>query len=126
MNEQQFKGKKKGFTLIELIIVIAVIGIITSIALPNYMYYKNDAKVKADEITAQNIAIAVRVELSKGVTPQNISNIGYKKIADGYFNGVMPKSQVTGDNFIINIVDKSNIDVSTTKYKLYPEFQKIN
>lgn len=116
----------KGFTLIELIIVIAVIGIITSIAVPNYMSYKNDAKVKADEITAQNIAIAVKVELSKGLTLENISNNGYKKIADGYFNGVMPKSQITGESFIISIVNNSNIAVSTTKYRLYPEFQKIN
>lgn len=126
MKRNSLKNKNKGFTLIELIIVIAVIGIITSIALPNYMSYKNDAQLKADEIMAKNIAIAVKVELSKGVTPENISNNGYKKVADGYFNGVMPRSQLTGDSFIIDIVNNSNIDVSTTKYKLYPEFQKIN
>lgn len=126
MNKKHYVRKNKGFTLIELIIVIAVIGIITSIALPNYMSYKNEAKVKADEITAQNIAIAVKVELSKGETPVNISSNGYRKIADGYFNGVMPKSQLTDSNFIISIVDKNNISVRTTNYKLYPQFEKIN
>lgn len=126
MNKKHCEGKKKGFTLIELIIVIAVIGIITSIAVPNYMSYKNEAKVKADEITAQNIAIAVKVELSKGETPVNISSNGYRKIADRYFNGVMPKSQLTNGNFIISIVDKNNITVRTTNYKLYPQFEKIN
>ncbi|MPM77587.1 hypothetical protein SDC9_124593 [bioreactor metagenome] len=126
MKRNILEKKNKGFTLIELIIVIAVIGIITSIAVPNYMSYKNEAKVKADEITAQNIAIAVKVELSKGETPVNISSNGYRKIADRYFNGVMPKSQLTDGNFIISIVDKNNISVRTTNYKLYPQFEKIN
>lgn len=126
MRNKSLKSKTKGFTLIELIIVIAVIGIITSIALPNYMSYKNEAKVKADEITAQNIAIAVKVELSKGETPVNISSNGYRKIADGYFNGVMPRSQLTGEGFIIDIVNSSNITVRTTYYRLYPQFEKIN
>lgn len=126
MNRKQFIRKKKGFTLIELIIVIAIISIIASIAVPNYMSYKEDAKVKADQISAQNIAVAVKVELSKGETAANISRNGYKKIADEYFNGVMPKTQLTEGNFIINIIDNNNVSVSTTKYRLYPQFEKIN
>ncbi|WP_291572432.1 prepilin-type N-terminal cleavage/methylation domain-containing protein [Clostridium sp. UBA4548] len=126
MSRKHLMINKKGFTLIELIIVIAIISIIASIAVPNYMSYKEDAKVKADQISAQNIAVAVKVELSKGITPENIRNNGYKKIADEYFNGVMPKAQLSGGNFIINIIDNNNIAVSTTRYRLYPQFEKIN
>jgi len=36
---------KKGFTLIELVIVIAVIAILASMALPAYLNYKDKAKV---------------------------------------------------------------------------------
>ena len=37
----------KGFTLIEIMIVVAIIGTLSAIALPNYLKYKNNARVAA-------------------------------------------------------------------------------
>ena len=38
-------GYNRGFTLIEVFIVIAIIGCISAIALPNYLRYKNNAMI---------------------------------------------------------------------------------
>lgn len=47
--------KKKGFSLIELIIVLAVMAIIAMIAIPNFTAVRENSKVKADDRSCETI-----------------------------------------------------------------------
>ena len=53
------KQLQKGFTLIELMIVVAIIGILASIALPAYQDYTVRAKVSEGAIAASSLKVGV-------------------------------------------------------------------
>jgi len=60
--------KKKGFTLIELIIVIAILGILAAIAIPRMAGFQDDAKNKAVLSEAKTIASTIAVLSTNGKT----------------------------------------------------------
>jgi len=67
----------RGFTLIEVCIVIAIIGTLSAIAIPNYLGYKNKAKimVAVTDIRMIEKQIALFVFNNEGQLPNNLSDL---------------------------------------------------
>ena len=79
------KPRGKGFTLIELMIVIAVIGMLVAIAIPQFSFYKikgYNATARSDVKNAYTAAQGLFNE-SPGATATtiNIQNYGYRPSA---------------------------------------------
>ena len=67
---KMFKRNEKGFTLIELMIVIAIIGILAAIAIPNFISYRNKAFCSRAESDATAIQAAISSYFSE---PNNVT-----------------------------------------------------
>lgn len=73
--EKRTVKKRKGFMLLELIIVVAIIGILAAVAIPNLVGMTDEAKVAKIQSDLSTIGTAMEVyHVKKGGTyPDNLS-----------------------------------------------------
>ena len=78
MKGKIMKNNKNGFTLIELIMVMIILGVLSAVAIPRYLETISNAEEAAEDAVISNIGVALEnyaihklVKSGRGIWPDN-------------------------------------------------------
>lgn len=109
------KANKKGFTLIEMLIVVTIIGILAAIIMPRFLTSSDTAKKNSHKTTRQNINAQIELyHFNTNIWPADFAAASWGATPTDYFPDGQPVS-CNADVAVAWTIDATShrIDTST-------------
>lgn len=121
--------KRKGFSLLEVIIVITLIGIIGALVIPSFLNSSTKAKLSSDIESARILQSSIDLFMLEESTFDGTSfdSVITQLNSNGYIKQSTYKAQTDGANFVFDPSTNSvSLDVSGVDSKTKEFVEKLN
>jgi len=85
---------KKGFTLIELVMVIVILGILAAIAIPQYLNLTGEARIAATKGSIGSIRAAVAIQYAQNAISNQTPLYPTTLSGNMFAEGIVPMNQL--------------------------------
>ena len=117
--------KRKGFTLVEMVVVITILGILSSIAFMKFSGIQKRAEENADYIAASSLATAINLAISeKTISIEDISkDSGFLENLkeQGYITEIPKPQSVKNGNFNAELDNNNQLTIRLDEKIIYPK-----
>lgn len=122
--------KRKGFTLVEMVVVITILGILSSIAFMKFSGIQKRAEENADYIAASSLATAINLAISeKTISIESISeDSGFLENLkeQGYITEIPKPQSVKTGKFKAEVDENEQLTITLDGKTIYPKGNNEN